>query len=161
MKDLKVPKKQAIPDNNDVLSDEKAWLENAWAAYHSAQKRSKTEALHGIGPLLPLFQEMAAFISMVKYPVDIIKITEYLNPEQVHVIACDQPLFALAKYVQGAWPDSYSENKLVPMLGGLYTEMNFWKMVGDLLNESGWATLLTESEIATPGRADSFIYASH
>lgn len=34
-------------------------------------------------------------------------------------------------------------------------------MVGDLLDESGWATLLTESGIATPGRADSYIHASH
>lgn len=40
-------------------------------------------------------------------------------------------------------------------------EMNFWKVVGDLLDESGWTTLLTDSGVATAGRADSYIHASH
>lgn len=75
---------------------------------------------------------------MVKHTLDVTKkITEYLNPENEPVIACDQPLFALAKYVQWAWPYSYGENQPVPMLGGLHTEMNFCKMVGDLLDDSG------------------------
>ena len=181
---LKVPERMHVPDDpmpigHDVLHHEKEWLHNAlsllqedqecddkmcltWSAYHSGQQRCNTETTPGLGALLPLFQEKAATFSMIKHGIDVLKkITEYLNPEQVPVLACDQPLFALVKYVQWTRPDSYGENRLIPMLGGLHTEINFWKLVGNLLDESGWTTMLNDSGVATSGRADSYIHASH
>ena len=181
---LRVPERRHvlnndIPSDNDVLHDERQWLVDAlellqgeepfddktclmWAAHHSAQQRCIIEPIPGIGVLLPLFQEKAATISMIKHGIDVLRsITEYLNPGQVPVIACDQPLFALTKYVQWAWPNNYGEDRLIPMLGGLHTEMNFWKVIGDLLDESGWTTMLTDSGVATVGRADSYINASN
>ena len=126
-----------IPSVDDVLHGERQWLEDAlqllqgdkeyddktlltWSAHHSAQQRSSIETTPGIGVLLPLFQEKAATISMIKHGIAVLQsITEYLNPEQVHVIACDQPMFALVKYFQWAWPTAYGEDRLIPMLGGL------------------------------------------
>ena len=43
---------------------------------------------------------------------------EYLNPGQIPVTIFDQPLFALAKFVQWKWPDTYGEQKYVAMFGG-------------------------------------------
>ncbi len=55
------------------------------------------------------------------------------------------------KYAQWAWPNTYGEDRFIPMLGGLHMEIIFWKVVGDLLDKSGWATMLTDSGVATAG----------
>ena len=83
------------------------------------------------------------------------------NPGQVPVIVMDQPFFALVKYAQWNWPENLGESGYVVVLGGLHTEMALWKMVGDLLEESGWCTAITQSNIATAGTADSFLKAAH
>ena len=86
---------------------------------------------------------------------------EYLNPGQIPVTTFDQPLFALAKFVQWKWPDTHGENKQVVMLGGLHTEMALWSTIGNLLDGSGWTTALTEAQVASVGTADSFLKAAH
>ncbi len=40
-------------------------------------------------------------------------------------------------------------------------EIIFWKVVGDLLDKSAWATMLTDSGVATAGRTDSCIHSGH
>ena len=76
-------------------------------------------------------------------------------------MAVDQPLFALSKYVQWTWPEAFGESSFVIMLGGLHVEMALWKMVGDLLQGSGWTTALHDASVASAGTADSFLHASH
>ena len=69
---------------------------------------------------------------MVKYGMGVIKtITYYLNPGQVPLIAVDQPLFALAKYIQRTWPQTFGEDKF-SMFGGVHIEMCIWDNIGDL-----------------------------
>ena len=64
-------------------------------------------------------------MAMVRHGMDIIKdITNYLNPRQVSVMAADQPLYALAKYVQWCWPEIHGEDHMTVIFGGLHTEMN-------------------------------------
>lgn len=87
--------------------------------------------------------------------------TSFLNPGQVPVITLDQPLFALAKAIQWKWPVEYGEDKFVVMFGGLHLEMAMWSTVGDLLDGSGWTTILTEAEVASSGIAQSLLKASH
>lgn len=112
--------------------------------------------------LLPLFYEKAATPAMVKHGLHVQQqATHFLNPGQIPVTACDQPLFAIAKCVQWTWPDTHGEALHVVMLGGLHTEMALWNTLGDLLDGSGWTTALTEAEVATSGIADSFLRASH
>jgi len=53
--------------------------------------------------------------------------TDYLNTGQIPVMAFDQPLFALAKYVQWSWPLSHGEDSFVVMFGGLHIEMALWR----------------------------------
>ena len=46
-------------------------------------------------------------MTMVSHTIAVVsKAVEYLNPGQVVVIACDQPLFALAKTILWAQKDS-------------------------------------------------------
>jgi hypothetical protein len=112
--------------------------------------------------MLPLFYEKAATPAMIKHGMDVQKqAINFLNPGQVPIITVDQPLFALAKFIQWRFPDTHGEDKFVMMLGGFHTELNLWKTLGDLLEGSGWANLLTEADIATSGVADSFLRSSH
>ena len=60
--------------------------------------------------LLPLFYEKAATPAMVKRGMDVLmQAITFLNPDQVPIIAVDQPLFALVKMVQWKWPASHGE----------------------------------------------------
>ncbi len=72
-----------------------------------------------------------------------------------------QPLFALAKYMQWTWPQTFGESSFVVMFGGLHIEIALWRMVGHLLKGSDWTTALSDGEIASAGTADSFLNVSH
>lgn len=133
----------------------------SWGAHHAVSQI--TDCIQaGTSTLLPLFKEKAASIAMVKHGMTVIsKITEHCNSGQIPVMVVDQPLFALAKFIQWKWPDTLGENVFTVMLGGLHIEMSMWRVVGDLLDESGWVELLTEADVASSGTADSFLSASH
>ena len=73
----------------------------------------------------------------------------------------DQPLFAIGKMIQWAFPDSHGEGKIVLMLGSMHTEMTFFKVLGDLLTDSGWTTVISTAGVATGGVADSHLKAAH
>ena len=45
-------------------------------------------------------------------------------------MTADQPLFALAKEIQWLKPDVLGENKLLVLMGYLYTEMTFMTCLG-------------------------------
>ncbi len=47
------------------------------------------------------------------------------------------------------------------MCGGLHIEMNAFKVLGDLLDGSGWTGALAQVNIATSGTADSYLKVSH
>ena len=47
------------------------------------------------------------------------------------------------------------------MLGGLHTEMAALRTVGDWLDASGWVSALIDANIASAGKADSFLKAAH
>ena len=129
----------------------------AWAAYHAKLQPEMVDP-PVITALLPLFDSPA----MIKHGMHVIKgITEFLNPGQIPVLACDCPIFARAKYIQWTWPTQYGEDKFVVVLGGLHIELVLWSMLGDYLADSGWTTSLIEAGIATSGTADNFLTASH
>ena len=110
---------------------------------------------------LPLFNENANSVAMIKHAMTITKeAIEFLNPEQIPVIAMDQPLFSLAKQIQWTWP-SLSEEHFVVMLGGLHIEMAILNMLGKWLDGSGWSSALVEAGVATSGRAAALLSASH
>lgn len=84
------------------------------------------------------------------------KTTNFLNPGQTAVIACDEPLFAIVKELQYAHPEQYGN--LVPMMGGLHIEMAMLKCIGQWLEGSEWD--IAAADIATKGVAQSFLTGS-
>ena len=112
--------------------------------------------------VIPLFYEKSATPAMIKHGMDVIRqAIQYLNPGQIPVTTFDRPLFALVKFVQWKWPDTYGERVHLLMLGGRHTEMIRWHTLEDVLEGSGWTTSLTESGVAPSGKADSFLRAAH
>lgn len=133
----------------------------SWAAYHASRQPQPNEC-PAITALLPLFVEKADSAAMVKHGMSIIQnVTEFLNPGQIPVMACDCPIFAMSKYIQWKFPTTHGESLMVIMFGGLHLEKALWTGLGDLLDASGWIEALTESGIATPGTAQSFLKVSH
>lgn len=157
-------------------AEEKQWIQHAsellqqelvreqsltWAAYHASHQPQPNE-LPAITALLPLFVEKADSAAMVKHGMSIIQnITQFLNPGQIPILACDCPIFAMCKYTQWKFPTTHGENLMVIMFGGLHLEKALWTVLGDVLEASGWIDALTESGIATAGTAQSFLTVSH
>ena len=47
---------------------------------------------------------------MIRHAVDVVsQVVHFLNPGQVPILACDQPLYAIAKKIQWTWPLTYGE----------------------------------------------------
>lgn len=116
----------------------------SWSAYHAShQALPPTENDVSLTSMLPLFREAANSVAMIRHSMNMVKnAVEILNPGQVPIIACDQPLYALAKQIQWNWPDTHGENMFVIMFGGLHIEMAALKTLGDLLDGSGWTGAL-------------------
>ena len=127
----------------------------SWSAFHAHHEKGTSELNLAISSLLPFFEEQAASPSMSRHSMDV----HYLNPGQTPVMACDQPLFDIMKQIQWISPNSYGGDLYVIMLGELHIEMAAWKALGKLLDSSGWTAGLVQYDIATSGKADSFLKA--
>ena len=94
---------------------------------------------------------------MICHTMDVnIKAVSYLNPGQTPVLACDQPIYALAKKIQWNWPSTYGESSLVMMFGGLHTELAALKALGTWIEGSGWTSALVQAGITTPEQPTPF-----
>ena len=135
----------------------------SWAAYHAqSQQHVVLDSDVSLKSLLPLFHHEAKSVAMICHCMNIVRsAVEIVNSTQVPVIACDQPLYALAKQIQWSWPSTYGEDRYVVMFGGLHIEMVALKMLGDLLEDSGWTGALVRAGITTSGVADSFLKGAH
>ena len=135
----------------------------SWSAFHAScpDLGSSKDTIVGTCCLLPLFQEDAATVAMVRHSLDVIKkVVDLTNKGQTPVVAVDQPLFAIAKKIQWKWPQIYEEDKFV-MFGGLHIELAALTVLGDLLKDSRWTSALVQAGVATAGTADAFLKAAH
>lgn len=97
---------------------------------------------------------------MVRHGIEIIrKVTNRLNPGQTTVITGDQPVYAIGKQVQWRYKEEYKN--VFWMMGPLHIEMLFLNCIGDWLKGSGWCEVYEASQVATPGKIDSFLKGSH
>lgn len=136
-------------------------LQISWAAFHANQLLPNRENQLSRSSLLPLFQEEAASAAMICHAIDVItKAVNFLNQGQVPVLACDQPLYAIAKKIQWNFPTVYGEKKLLVMFGGFHTELAALKALGSWIEDSGWTSVLVPADVTTPGTADSFLKTS-
>lgn len=89
-------------ENNSETSSPKNL---SWSSYHANQLPQSTRPA-SVTALMPLFNESAHTVAMIKHSMDVISTTvQNLNPGQTTVIAFDQSLFAIAKGIQWKWPE--------------------------------------------------------
>ena len=140
-------------------------VRGSWAANHSRRREQAATPILGltaVAALLPLFPDDSKSVAMIRHSMNVVKkAVTVVNPGQIPVIACDQPLFKIAKQIQWMWPEEYREESFVIMLGGLHIKMALLKALGDLLDGSGWTSALVQAEIATAGTSNSFLKAVH
>ena len=153
----------------EQTEEEYVWLEharrviegNTWSACNASRQPQLARAISPTAQLL-LFLDSAHTVAMIRHSMDVVKnVVEHVNPGKPPVVTLDQPLFALAKQIQWKRPETYGEDKMVVMFGGLHIEMAALKTLGDWLRGSAWVQALVQTEIATPGTADSFLRAAH
>ena len=109
-----------------------------WAGYFASKILAFTPINPPITGFFPIFDEKAASFPVLKHVLKVLSAaTEKLNPGQIPVVACDQPIYAICKMLSWQF-DQYSEDKMVFLLGGLHTELCLWGIVGKLLDESEW-----------------------
>ena len=148
LNEVKEAMEQEHLDNNEFIS---------WAAYHCSKLPSVENPPANVS-LMPLFYENSHSTSMMLHGMHVVReAIRYLNPGQVPFITGDQPLYAIMKQCQWQWPEDVGENNYVVLMGGLHLKMAFMKMLGSWLEGSGWSTILAESEVTTPGRADNAV----
>ena len=133
----------------------------AFAAYHSkANVQPDVHVCHNV--MLPLLPAHIQSPATVRHLMNIVtRIVSTVNSSQPAVITADQPVYAIAKYVQWTYPELYGEDKIVMMMGGLHIEMAIDNMLGKWLAGSGWSDMFLKAEIATAGRCDSLLKCSH
>lgn len=162
---------------SNALAKEYEWLEHvqrlirkselakddflSWAAFHASVHQPSRDPPTAVA-LLPLFEESAHSVAMIKHSMDVVKATiQHLNPGQVPVLVMDQPLFAIAKTIQWNFPETHGEDCFLIMFGGLHIEIAAFRVLGDWLEGSGWTTAIQTAGIATSGVADSLIKVTH
>ena len=117
---------QFVSLTNEVLDVETV----SWSAYHSSKGRGPHVNI-SISSLMPILQEQAHSVATIKHAMDKVKeVTSFLNPRQTPVMACDQPLFVLAKQIQWEWPEIYGEDRFVVMFGGCILK---WQLLSCLV----------------------------
>ena len=117
-----------------VLEDNTGTDENiSWSAFHASRQ---PQLARTISPtvLHPLFLDSAHPVAMIQHSMDVVKnAVENVNPSQTPVVTLGGSLIALAKQIQWMWPETYGDDKIVVMFGGLHIE----KTLGDWLRRSG------------------------
>ena len=140
------PAMRSLDDNVSSLPKELDWLNNvkslcknelshedfmSWAAFHASLQFSPVQQVD-IVALLPLFLESSHSSAMIRHGMNVVNdVVQHLNPGQTPIIAMDQPLFALAKWIQWNMPETHGEDRYVVMFGGLHVEMAAFKVLGE------------------------------
>ena len=85
--------------NQEITND---ILNLSWAAYHASQVSVDHPRRLDLTSLMPLFQESAHSAATIHHAMEVVsQAVSFLNPGQVPVLACDEPLFAIAKKIHG------------------------------------------------------------
>lgn len=133
----------------------------SWAAFHAEQVNNNVSYLPSINALLPLFHEHAASAPMIRHGMNLVKnATTKLNPGQIPVLCGDQPLFALGKQIQWNCSETFGEDKFVLLFGQFHIEQNFLRVLGQILQGSGWVGVSVSSGIIQKGSAEAILKVS-
>ena len=113
-------------------SDDTDNITLSWSAFHASQLLTSGDDPLDFSSLLPLFYEEAKSTAMIRHSMNIVKQSvEFLNPGQIPVLTCDQPLYALAKSIQWIWSENLSEKHIVILFGGLHIKLAALRTIRD------------------------------
>ena len=133
-----------------------------WSGHNSQHMSDDTIKPDAITGVFPLFPDKAATPSVVQHAMKLsLLATDKLNPGQSCVLGADQPIYALAKQLQWAFPNTLGEGKLVMMMGALHIEDKMHQMIGKVLRDTGWTTILSQAQVLTSGRAEPALDEHH
>ena len=134
----------------------------SWSSYCASQRGSSNQQ-PCLTSFLPLFKDDSKSGTILYPGLDIIKrLTFLLNPTQNSVVTMDEPLYTITKQVQWCvFFVEYEKDNLIVLLGGLHEEKASFSMLGVIIKESGWVELVSEANVFTSGRLDSFLLCAY
>ena len=104
--------------------------------YHS--DNTPNVSLQGINAVLPIIPKPVHRLYTQYYCMEIIKQTiAYLNPGQIPVDLCDQPVFVLAKEIQWRYLQKLSSRSCFCLFGWLHFEQCMLTIHGEPIKGSG------------------------
>ena len=100
----------------------------SWTKYHSGINRKEVE-IPGITSILPLIDKPVHILKSQHHCMSIIADTiKKINPDQITIDTCDQPVFALTKEVQWRYPEKFSNDLYFSIMGGLARSVEYiWR----------------------------------
>ena len=151
----------------EQLREESKWLERAlwifednnlsneqpvsWTAYHESKARDKLCKVPSIIVPLPLIDYKSSAPELQYHLMKTsIEYTQYLNPGQIAVGCSDQPLYALKKTIQWAYPDMFGDTYFA-LMGGLHIEQAALVCLGQLLTGTGMEDIIKAASLDTIG----------
>ena len=105
-------------------------------AYLASHQQETVPSPPALVAILPLFRDKLV-INLIQ------RATNHLNSGQATVMSVDQPLHAIAKKMQWAYPESNGVDKFAILMGGLHIEMALLSILGQVLEGSEWRTVTT------------------
>jgi len=119
---------------------------SGWTSFN--EKHPETESEVSTVGYMPIILAPAHDVDILNTVVQrIIEVAESFNQKHV-VLTVDQALFPLL--VELKWVVPEYKDTLIPRLGGLHTSMNFLKVLGQHIQDSGLPTIWIESDIVGP-----------
>ena len=117
------------------IYDDKTCFWMPWAKHHAVR-------LHNISAILPPIDEPVHTLDM-QYPCMtlILNTIKVLNPGQIPVDTCDQPIFALTKELMIRFPDTFGPGKYFCLFGSLHIEKSLLTICGQVIKGSGMECL--------------------
>ena len=121
-------------------------LKSGWTSFN--EKHSDTDHEVSTVGYMPIVLAPAHNVNTLNTVVQrIMQVAESFNQKHV-VLTVDQALFTLLMELKWTLPDY--KDTLIPRLGGLHTSMNFLKVLGQHIQDSGLPTIWIESGILGP-----------
>ena len=132
-----------------------------WSGFHSK--------LHEVGSvkppaeigILPLFLDKSTDPGIIKHAMLIVKIHSIPQPWPDSCPWCWSTTYAIAKQLQGQFPEILGEYVYILMMGALHIEDKGQLMLWKFIRGSGWEWAMTTAEICTTGRVASTLDEHH
>ena len=133
-------------------------LSVSYTKHHLEQCRDVRYKTPAINSILPLIKNASNDINFQAHIMTVaIQYTRYLNEGQGTAVGCsDQPLYAWKKKLQWAYPDGFSKDRYLAVMGGIHLELHLLKINGQLVTGSGLDGIMDTAKLSYIGLKTAF-----